>query len=282
MDGYDSRASLVLAGNGASVPDAALQADAYPNASDLESRSRLVGHLSGALSGACTGKGGGLTSSCYLVPISASGMPSLTLRVECAFARWRQGRRASWRAFPRGSVGTNDERFNIRSASSRPSFRCIIRCLHRKGCRMSCQPQQRLQISVSLPQAVFPVHYPVLAPERAPVDRLCDLVPMLCVGMPSLTLRVECAFDAGDRDAERPGEHSHAGAWERDEASIFGQPPADRLSGALSGACTGKGRGWSNHAPGRNLQISVSLSQAVFPVHYPVLAPERAPVDKLC
>jgi len=44
-----------------------------------------------------------------------------------------------------------------------------------------------------------------------------SIVPTLCVGMPSVTLRVACAkFKTGGgwRDAERPWPHSHAGAWE--------------------------------------------------------------------
>jgi hypothetical protein len=39
---------------------------------------------------------------------------------------------------------------------------------------------------------------------------MCTLVPTLCVGMPSCTLRVPSGAALGNTDAERRGRHSHA------------------------------------------------------------------------
>ena len=63
------------------------------------------------------------------------------------------------------------------------------------------------------------------------------------------------------------------------------RPPSDLVdqvdvSGALSGACTGKGSQMANPRPTPkpgNLGPQTSLTRCTFPVLYPVLAPERGP-----
>ena len=63
------------------------------------------------------------------------------------------------------------------------------------------------------------------------------------------------------------------------------RPPSDlvdqvHVSGALSGACTGKGSQMANPRPTPkpgNLGPQTSLTRCTFPVLYPVLAPERGP-----
>ena len=68
-------------------------------------------------------------------------------------------------------------------------------------------------------------------------------------------------------------------------AQQVGAPPSDlvdqvHVSGALSGACTGKGSQMANPRPTPkpgNLGPQTSLTRCTFPVLYPVLAPERGP-----
>ena len=68
-------------------------------------------------------------------------------------------------------------------------------------------------------------------------------------------------------------------------AQQVGAPPSDlvdqaHVSGALSGACTGKGSQMANPRPTPkpgNLGPQTSLTRCTFPVLYPVLATERGP-----
>src|SRR5208337_2279173 len=51
-----------------------------------------------------------------------------------------------------------------------PRFRCAIRCVHRKGApdRKPTPNAETWESRSALTRSTFPVHYPVLAPERGP------------------------------------------------------------------------------------------------------------------
>ena len=144
--------------------------------------------------------------------------------------------------------------------------------------------EMNLLISVTLVEAVFPVHFPVQAPERTGGSRARAERPSVWVGHPvTSTLLAGCVFEPGTETQsvldgiptrERGNEseplnfgqpptrapfpvHFPVLAPERVAAGKCpsprgplnsGQPRKDRLSGALSGACTGKagdGRLWT-------------------------------------
>jgi hypothetical protein len=165
-------------------------------------RKLIQGVLSGALSGACTGK-----DPRFLVSAQRRNRRFTGGLGRLASAKTIPARVRSFHEIGLPSTLRTGKRHNSSEMNSRGAFRCIIRCLHRKGPLRNNFARRRTRDSppalvarhrrrrpaqvgrvpaiwlpsrsrtgkrAQLPgnefKGCFPVHYPVLAPERTPPE----------------------------------------------------------------------------------------------------------------